>query len=112
MKEQNTTPENLQNNKKRNLVIGIVSAIILAIILYFLFYNKQEKTPAENTLTQKDSLKKELYYLIQSEDTCHPYSDAKLTEILSSQFGRTFSRRLIQKYRTELHILNSYERYK
>ena len=59
MKEQNTTPENLQNNKKRNLVIGIVSAIILAIILYFLFYNKQEKTPAENTLTQKDSLKKE-----------------------------------------------------
>ena len=31
MKEQNTTPENLQNNKKRNLVIGIVSAIIFLL---------------------------------------------------------------------------------
>ena len=72
----------------------------------------QRPFPKTGKKISKDSLKKELYHLIKSEDTCHPYSDAKLTEILSSQFGRTFSRRLIQKYRTELHILNSYERYK
>ncbi|WP_337465892.1 RNA polymerase factor sigma-54 [Megasphaera sp.] len=72
----------------------------------------QRPFPKTGKKISKDSLKKELYHLIQSEDTCHPYSDAKLTEILSSQFGRTFSRRLIQKYRTELHILNSYERCK
>ena len=72
----------------------------------------QRPFPKTGKNISKDSLKKELYRLIKSEDTYHPYSDAQLTAILSGQFGRTFSRRLIQKYRTELHILNSYERCK
>lgn len=72
----------------------------------------QRPFPKTGKNISKDSLKKELYRLVKSEDMLHPYSDAQLTNILSSQFGRTFSRRLIQKYRTELHILNSYERCK
>ena len=72
----------------------------------------QRPFPKTGKNISKDSLKRELYRLIKSEDAHHPYSDAQLTDILSSQFDRTFSRRLIQKYRTGLHILNSYERCK
>ena len=72
---------------------------------------KKQPTASEMREFQKEALKKELCCLIKSEDTKHPYSDAQLTNILSTQFGRSFSRRLIQKYRIQLHIPNSYERY-
>lgn len=72
----------------------------------------QRPFPKMGKNISKDALKKELCHLIKSEDIFHPYSDAQLTDILSRQFGRAFSRRLIQKYRMQLHIPNSYERCK
>ena len=59
---------------------------------------------------EKEDLKQKLHQIISTENTQHPYSDAQLTEILSQYCGRPLSRRLIQKYRTLLHIANSYER--
>lgn len=70
----------------------------------------QRPFPKTGQKISKDSLKESLYQLIKGENHQHPYSDEHLTQILSNQFGRKFSRRLIQKYRMQLHIANSYDR--
>ena len=58
----------------------------------------------------KDAVKKALCQLIREEDKERPYSDAQLVEMLSAQFHTAISRRVVQKYRSLLHIPNSYER--
>ncbi|PAV39838.1 RNA polymerase sigma-54 factor [Megasphaera sp. ASD88] len=58
----------------------------------------------------KDAVKKALCQLIREEDKERPYSDAQLVEMLSAQFHTAISRRVVQKYRSLLHIPNSYAR--
>ncbi len=70
----------------------------------------QRPFPKTGQKISKEDLKQKLHQIISTENTQHPYSDAQLTEILSQYCGRPLSRRLIQKYRTLLHIANSYER--
>lgn len=70
----------------------------------------QRPFPKTGKNISKDAVKQALIQLIQTEPPTTPYSDAELTQLLSVQFKRTFSRRLIQKYRISLHIDNSYTR--
>lgn len=71
----------------------------------------QRPFPKTKTTISKDAVKQALAHLIENEDVHHPYSDDQLTDLLTSQFGHTFSRRLIQKYRGMMHISNSYTRH-
>lgn len=48
--------------------------------------------------------------LIDMEDKKNPYSDAHIVSLLSDRFHITISRRVVQKYRNQLHIPNSYLR--
>jgi RNA polymerase sigma-54 factor len=48
--------------------------------------------------------------LIHEEIPSNPYSDSQLLQLLKNRFQLTVSRRVIQKYRNALGILNSYER--
>lgn len=70
----------------------------------------QRPFPKTGQKVSKEALRQKLYQLINSENKKCPYSDAELTKLLSQYCGRPLSRRLIQKYRTLLHIANSYER--
>ena len=70
----------------------------------------QRPFPKKGKNISKEAVKHALYHLIQTETPEKPYSDADLTQLLSDQFKRSFSRRLIQKYRMSLHIENSYNR--
>lgn len=58
----------------------------------------------------KDAVKHKLAALIAGEDKQNPYSDFRLTELISAHFGAPVSRRVVQKYRKILRIPNSYER--
>ncbi|MCH4166137.1 MAG: RNA polymerase factor sigma-54 [Megasphaera sp.] len=58
----------------------------------------------------KNSIKKALRTLIDTERPDAPYSDLQLVELLQSRHAMTVSRRAIQKYRNALCIPNSYER--
>lgn len=70
----------------------------------------QRPFPKKGQTVSKEDLKQKLCQLINAENRHQPYSDAELTNLLSQYCGRVLSRRLIQKYRTLLHIANSYER--
>ena len=64
----------------------------------------------DEQLLSKDAIKIALKQLIAQENRNKPYSDSQLTTLLTKQFGFPISRRVIQKYRSLLHIANSYER--
>ena len=51
----------------------------------------------------KEEIKKMIRDYIEKEDKAHPFSDQKLSDLLSEQ-GVTVSKRLITKYRTALNI--------
>ena len=51
----------------------------------------------------KEEIKKMIRDYIEKEDKAHPFSDQKLSDLLSGQ-GVTVSKRLITKYRTALNI--------
>lgn len=61
-------------------------------------------------LFSKDAIKIALKQIIAQENRKKPYSDSQLTVLLTKQFGFPISRRVIQKYRNQLYIANSYER--
>ena len=54
-------------------------------------------------LDDKEEIKKMIRDYIEKEDKAHPFSDQKLSDLLSGQ-GVTVSKRLITKYRTALNI--------
>jgi RNA polymerase sigma-54 factor len=75
------------------------------------------KSLFQRSLPQKDgtgishlTINKALLTLIHEEIPSNPYSDSQLLQLLKNRFRLTVSRRVIQKYRNSLGILNSYER--
>jgi len=52
-----------------------------------------------------------LSQIIQNEDKSNPLSDENLKFVLKDSFGVVLSRRTIAKYRLELEIPSSRERY-
>lgn len=61
-------------------------------------------------MLSKDAVRQAIKELIDAEDKKNPYSDAQLVSLLSEQFHTSISRRVVQKYRNQLHIQNSYLR--
>jgi hypothetical protein len=76
MDKQNLTPE---NNKNRNIIIGIVATALIAIASYFLFFNQKEKElPIAKATT--DSLKANTVKSSATKDTIKdevPYFDGE-----------------------------------
>ncbi len=56
------------------------------------------------------TIKKRLISLVEGENKLQPLGDNTLASLLSKEFNANVSRRVIAKYRTELHIPNSYHR--
>lgn len=62
-----------------------------------------------NPAQTKDTVKENLFLLIQSEPKTKPYSDQQLADLLKQQ-GITLSRRTIAKYRLAMNIAGTSER--